>query len=320
MKCKTILVYCFALLVFSTSHTQACEVCGCSLGGFNFGIIPQTENHFFGMKFSRSRFYAEMNHANHEAEYSNDTYFRLDFMGRIAVTDRLQVNVILPYLSNNMEGSLEQSKVVGLGDPIALMNYKLVSQKATAENQWLHNFWAGIGIKAPVGNFNYSQTEQLINPNFQLGTGSWDYLFTGNYIISRNRWGMNMESTYKLNSINSQRYRFGNQFNAHTNLFYTIPNLKFQVIPYGGGYLERGGMHTFEGFQEVNSGGTAFFANTGVQVEGKHILFNVAYQQPLSQQFNSDENVTIRAHGRFSITLLAFIIKDSGKEKLFIMK
>lgn len=317
-----ILIYSTQILLISflvSNKVQACDACGCSLGGFNIGIIPQTENHFAGMKFSRSRFFAEMNHANQSPEYSHDNYYRWDFMGRFALSERLQLNLILPYLYNDMNGSHEATRLNGLGDPLALINYKLISQKATADDQWVHNLWMGTGLKAPLGKFEYSQTSQLVNPNFQLGTGSWDYLFTGNYMVSRNRIGMNMESIYKINSINSQEYRFGNQFNAQANLFYNISTEKIQVIPYTGGYLERGAIHTFEGFQEVNSGGIAVFANAGLQVQGKSLLLNLTYQHPMSQNYNSDKHVTIKAHERFSFTLLAFINKGSAKD-VFQMK
>ncbi|MCH7402201.1 hypothetical protein ACFOUP_18660 [Belliella kenyensis] len=309
-KAKYILLGIFLLI--SSIETYACEACGCALGGFNFGIIPQNEAHFIGIKYSQARFYAEMMHAG-QFEYSNDQYQRLDIMGRIAIRERLQLNIVLPYLYNDMVGSHEKETLRGLGDPMMMLNYKVLDQKGNPMEAWLHNLWVGGGIKAPLADFEFSQTTQLINPNFQLGSGSWDFITMGNYTTMKNRWGLNIEGVYKINTANAIDYRFGNQYNLQGSIFYKPKAEKVLPIPMLGLYHESAGTHTFEGFYQVNSGGSATFAQAGVQVQFSKMMLHANYQLPISQSFNSDDHVHIESKGRFSVNMIAFIGKSNKK-------
>lgn len=306
----------FAILLISLFHlpqqASACDACGCALGGFNFGIIPQNEAHFVGVKYSQAHFYAEMWHAG-QREYSNDRYQRLDIMGRVALRERLQLNVVLPYMYNQMKGSHESETLRGLGDPMLMVNYKVLDQKGNPMESWLHNLWLGGGAKAPLANFEFSQTTQLINPNFQLGSGSWDYLTMANYTTMKNRWGLNVEGVYKINTANSIDYRFGNQYNVQGSVFYKPKAEKILPIPMLGVYHEKAGMHTFEGFYQVNSGGSATFGQAGVQVQFSNMMLHANYQLPINQSFNSDDHVHIESKGRFSVTMIAFIGKVDKK-------
>ncbi|MCC5936154.1 MAG: hypothetical protein JJU34_02620 [Lunatimonas sp.] len=299
------------LIINAQNSAFACDACGCALGGFNFGIIPQNEAHFVGLKYSRAHFYADMMHGG-ELEFSNDLYQRMDFMGRIALKERLQINAILPYMYNRMNGSHEKEQLSGLGDPMAMLNYKLIDQKGNPMDAWLHNLWIGGGIKAPLAHFEYAQSAQLINPNFQLGSGSWDYLALANYTSMKNRWGINLEAVYKVNTANSQNYRFGNQYNTQASVFYMTKKGNTQLIPVAGLYHEHGGQHTFEGFLQGNSGGRLTMAQIGLQVQTGTWMLHGNFQNPLVQDFNSDAHVTIEAKGRFSLTLVKFIGKKSG--------
>lgn len=313
--------YIFSILILIAITNQkviACEACGCALGGFNFGIIPQNEAHFLGVKYSRSSFYAEMTHAG-QREFSNDLYQRLDIMGRIALKERWQLNFVLPYMYNQMDGSHENEALSGFGDPMLLLNYKVLDQKGNPMEKWLHNLWIGGGIKAPLGDFEYSQTSQLINPNFQLGSDSWDYLTMLNFTSMKNRWGVNLEGVYKFNSENSQEYRFGNQYNVQASIFYKPKAEKILPIPLLGIYHENGGKHTFEGFYQVNSGGSATFAQAGLQVQFRNMMLHGNYQFPIQQNFNSDQHVHIEAKGRFSLTFITFIDMTKSKN-VFTLK
>jgi len=42
----------------------------------------------------------------------------------------------------------------------------------------------GGGVKIPTGKYN-STNNGTLNPSFQLGTGSWDYIFVSEYVIKK---------------------------------------------------------------------------------------------------------------------------------------
>jgi hypothetical protein len=308
---KSILLL-FLLLSRLVQTVEACDACGCALGGFNFGIIPQNEAHFIGMKYSTAHFYADMMHGGN-LEYSHDLYQRIDVMGRIALKDRLQLNVVLPYMYNTMNGSHEKEQLKGLGDPMLMLNLKVIDQSGNPMEKWLHNLWLGGGIKAPLAPFEYSKAGDLINPNFQLGSGSFDYLAMVNYTSMRNRFGLNVEAVYKINTLNSQQYRFGNQYNAQANGFYTTKLGNLRVLPLVGVYHEYGGQHTHEGFFQANSGGQSTMAQVGIQGQFGSWMVHSNFQKPIQQAFNSDSHVTIEARNRFSVTFIRFIGTRSEK-------
>lgn len=294
--------------VFSMTETKACDACGCSLGGYSLGFIPQQNSSFVGLRYSRAHFYAEMLHgSNHE--FSEDTYQRVELIWRHVWKNRWQVNVMLPYLYNRMDGNQHDLiKLSGFGDPVFMLNYKVIDQMLVEKN-FRQNLWIGAGVKAPLGKFDAVDRAELINPNFQLGSGSWDALLHLNYIAQVKSFGVNIEATGKINTPNSMDYQFGNQGSVTTNLFHTQLVKGHSIAPYLGTYFEYGEFHRFEGFKEVNTGGRASFANVGLQWQKDRCLFNAQYQLPIWQDFNSDRDVNIESKGRLAFTFIALIGK-----------
>ncbi|EIM78745.1 hypothetical protein A3SI_01706 [Nitritalea halalkaliphila LW7] len=302
----------FILFWLPLTGAKACDACGCALGGFNFGTIPQNDSHFVGIRYAIAQFYAEQRHGR-EISHSYDRYQRVDLMARIALSDRWQLNMVLPYMYNTMEGSHESEQLSGLADPMLMLNYKLLDQKGNPMERWLHNLWFGGGVKAPLAEFRFSRTEELVNPNFQLGSGSWDYVFLLNYTAMRKHFGLHVEAVYKYNTLNSQAYRFGNQYNMQTNLFYKSALGQWQLFPSAGLYHEFGGQHSHEGFLQGNSGGRLTMAQAGVQVQRGNWMMHANGQLPVAQHFFSDAQVEIQAKTRFAFTFVRFIGKKADK-------
>lgn len=289
----------------------ACDACGCSLGGFYFGLIPQTNQHFIGARYGYSRFFAEMNH-NTGIENSLDTYQRWDLMGRFALSDKWQINFVLPYMYNSMKGSKESENIAGLSDPMVITTYKALDEKNTGS--LTHSLWLGTGLKFPLGHYDHGSFENMINPNFQLGSGSLDYLWNANYVLNRRQIGINIESFFKLNTANAEGYRFGNQWNGLISIFYNKNIKQVSLLPYIGTYLESSQRHTADGIYQFNTGGSAAFAHVGSQAQFKNFLLNLNFQVPYSQRFNSDSHVHILSKNRFNLTVLYFIQKKSKSE------
>ncbi|MDP1051393.1 hypothetical protein, partial [Klebsiella quasipneumoniae] len=76
---------------------------------------------------------------------------------------------------------------------------------------------------APTGRFKYdlNSSEEVANPNFQLGTGSTDFLLNAIYTVRYNQWGLNTDLTYKINTKNSNQYQYGNKLTTALTAFYT---------------------------------------------------------------------------------------------------
>ena len=210
----------FLLWMSFVYQTSACDVCGCSLGGYSLGILPQYQTHFIGLKYSYAGFSAAMLHNSEyfDNEFSEDSYQRYELLGRYYLSEKFQVNFSLPYLNNHMDGSHQTVRSSGLGDPSILLYFNPINSGNNLTKTWRHSLLIGGGLKLPLGDFQKEDNGTLINRNFQLGTGSLDYLLSGNYTIRYNNLGVNLESAYRINSKNKDEYRFGNQFNFNSML------------------------------------------------------------------------------------------------------
>lgn len=306
-------IYLFTLLTFWTYRALSCDVCGCRLGGLSYGILPQHYQHLFGVKYSHAAFNAHMDHDSEYSgeEYSNDTYQRIDLMGRISFADRWQVNVQLPYLINQMDGNVQQVSSSGIGDPVVMVYYTPFNT-GTEDNRWKNSLLVGGGVKLPLGDHDKLDDGTIINRNFQMGSGSLDYLLSANYTLSFNNWGMNYEASYKMNTSNSDGYRFGNQFNASAYLFRYLEVGPIGILPFAGAFYENSVQHTDDGIIQVNTGGAATYGTLGSQIYWKQWNLNVEYQIPMHQSYNSDNVATIEAGNRISLTLIYSL---SGKKK-----
>src|SRR6185369_6647312 len=73
--------------------------------------------------------------------------------------------------------------------------------------------------------------------NAQLGTGSLDFLLNGIYNIRVGRTGVITSATYKINTYNSDDYKYGNKFTSNLIGYYDINAKATRISPnIGVGY------------------------------------------------------------------------------------
>jgi hypothetical protein len=209
-----------------------------------------------------------------------------------------------------MEGNLQQAKVDGIGDPNMLVLYNLINTTGDMTRSWQHTLQVGGGLKFPLGDYRAYDGEEILNRNFQPGTGSLDFLFTTNYVLRYNLWGVGIESAYKLNGKNKYDYRFGNQFNAGMNFFYWLGFGNSGLMPMAGLYYERSAVHKEDHYKLDNTGGHILMSNLGLQASVRQLTFNFSYQVPLYQHYNTDQISTIDSGARFwAGVILSFNLK-----------
>ncbi len=299
-KMKNILLLSIGLVILAPK-AYGCDVCGCKLGGYSMGILPQFDNHFIGLRYSHASFNAYIDNRLTEDEFSNDTYRRIDLIGRYSLSSKVQLSFMLPFISNDMDGNVQSVESQGIGDPMVLINYNLWNNADNPGSLWNHSLLVGGGIKLPFGDDDKLDNDELINRNFQLGTGSVDYVFSLNYAVRRQNIGLNLESAYQINGTNDVDYTFGNQFNASLYTFYWWQRPNFVLLPYLGGYFEKAQKHYDGDIEQVNTGGKALFATTGLQLMVGRFMLDARYQAPLYQQFNAEEIVSIESDDRYTV-------------------
>lgn len=308
----------FILGLMVNTSVIACDICGCKLGGFQNGILPQYNSHNIGVRYNYADFKAriEYNSPYDENEYSNDTYHRMDFMGRYVINKKLQVNIIVPYMYNVMRGNTQNIDVSGIGDPVALFYYNPFNTGDKLGKGFKHSLLIGGGMKFPLGDFESVDNGEIANRNFQLGSGSLDYLLSANYTIRYRSYGLNLESSYKMNTRNKSGYIFGNQMNVSSYVFYHFNTSLVSLLPYTGLYYEQSDQHKEGKIIQTNTGGEAYFFTTGAQILRSNWTLSIQFQTPFKQVYNTDQISIISAGNRWTTGLIYNIPFKTEIEKM----
>jgi len=299
-------VFLLITLWFVTISGFTCDVCGCSLSGYSMGILPQFNSSFLGTRYSFAGFYAEVQHGNELSEYSNDTYHRFDLMGRWSVSKKIKLTAMFPVLYNSMNGNVQSLTRSGIGDPVVVVMYQLINDSIKAQK---NSLFIGGGVKSPLGKFTEEDNGILVNPNFQMGSGSVDFLVTLNYLRRINSFTFSNEVVYKINTTNRNKYRFGNQLSWSANVMYFALTKQFKPVFYTGGFIEYANMHKQHNSSVFNTGGLGFYGNIGAQLYYRRMRFNGLFQFPIVQKFNTDNLTSIKASPRFSVDFIFFFGK-----------
>ena len=148
------------------------------------------------------------------------TMEKLSFIGAMPINERWTMLGIVPLLRNNMDmrmrlmsgayRNMTMDEISGLGDISFLAFYTAYTDAPIKPKERLT---VGIGVKTPTGkNDERSANGNLVHAMMQLGSGSWDGLFTLNYMRGFYPWVMQVNAFYHLTTEGDEGYEFGDQF------------------------------------------------------------------------------------------------------------
>ena len=189
---------------------EECDACGCAASGGAMGFSSMLNKQFIGVRFF-SQHYKTNDGLYANSTWQNENYNTTQIWSKIALSNKIEMSVLVPYQSHNRTTTTGNETISGLGDVTVLGMYSVFNKKNENKTK-SHNIKVGTGAKLPTGSFNESNNGS-INPSFQLGTGSWDYLFLAEYTFTINNWGINNMINYNLKTANKKEYKFGNQLN-----------------------------------------------------------------------------------------------------------
>lgn len=297
---KTILILLSIVIMLGTS-ASACDICGCGVGGYYSGMLPQYHKNYIGLRWRFSSFSSDLGHEGEGINaFSKERFQSLELTGRFYPHRRVQILAFVPLSYNVRVAPEETNQLFGLGDVSVIALYNIYNTSFIEEKDLKHNLLAGVGIKAPTGSFKRkdAQGEQL-TPSLQLGTGSVDFLTTAVYTMRYKRWGVNANAIYKINLPNSDTYKFGNQLMVATTAFFLhkVKDSKWGIMPKLGLAFEHANYNLKNGYKRVNTGGNQLIATLGLEVYYKKIQLGVNYQQPTWQALSDG---LVQAGPRFS--------------------
>jgi hypothetical protein len=209
-----------------------CDACGCSANGGSMGFSSVFQNNFVGLRYFNQRYRSKDGIFNN-SPWVTENFNTVQVWARIPITERIQVSALLPYHFHERERSTGNEKIEGLGD-ITVLGMFTVYQTHRDSTVFTHKLLAGGGLKLPTGKFDEDNNKGSVNPGFQVGTGSWDYLLNTEYVIKRKQFGLNTMLSYTFKTENKKLYQFGDQFNYAGTLFYLLEGKQLQFVPQVG--------------------------------------------------------------------------------------
>ncbi len=205
--------------------TFACDICGCGVGNSYIGLLPDFNKTIMGFRY---RFNSLRTHIGAGGAISylttDETYRTIEVWGGWNIGKKFRLMTSIPFNFNEKVNQGDVNRKKGLGDISVSGYYELFNKKQSVLTSKLlaQSLWIGGGFKLPTGEYTSAdKSEGADNSNlFQLGTGSVDFTANLMYDIRLQDAGLNINSSYKLNSANKYDYRYGNKFSLSAQAYY----------------------------------------------------------------------------------------------------
>jgi hypothetical protein len=257
----------FVLLFFSTSLILACPYCGCGNSNFQIGVLPTYSNAFFGIRYTYTHFKTDSG-----SQFSRDYFHTTEIWGGYKI-GKFQMMAFVPYISIHKLSDDGDINTRGLGDITFLSNYQLFSKTkpgSETEKSYTNTLWVGGGIKFHTGQslVNVNDPAFTVGDFSQLpGTGSTDYLLNINHNLVLGNNGLVTNLAYRINTVNEQRFQYGNRIYATVNYFHSFSSGAFTIRPTLGLNFVKNGTNRYEGSDVVGSSGYILVGMAGVNLQ-----------------------------------------------------
>ncbi|SRR5690606_23906412 len=290
-KMKKLLITLSLIIAFQSS--QACDICGCGVGGNYIGLLPDFTKRFVGLRYQFNRLTTQLDiNGNRTALSTDEKYQTMELWGAWNIGQKWRVLALVPYNFNEKytEGSDLLRKKNGIGDITLNGYYKLFDQSnPTANNKLVvQSLWVGMGVKLPTGAYDVAEQQNATatNPNmFQLGTGSLDFIPSLMYDVRIQDFGINANASYKINTENKDDYRYGNKIAANASAYYKIAlGANSRLAPYAGISFESQQKDHAMGFKVEETGGHILNASMGLEANFNRISVGASFQTPIQQE------------------------------------
>ncbi len=279
------------LLCFITPSSWACDICGCGAGNAYIGILPEFSSKIIGVRYRANALETHLGPGGTRSYLTTqEHYHTAELWGGWTWKDKFRVMATLPVGFNSKLNAEGRSAKSGLGDAGIQAYYRLLHHKNTlgVSNAGLlvQDLWIGGGVKLPTGKYETADRDLSGKSAnlFQLGTGSFDFLFTLMYDLRFQNAGLNISGNYKGNTSNKYDYTYGNKGSGSAQLYYKFRIKQSATIaPNAGLSYEHSAPDLDNGYKVFTSGGYILFGTIGTELLYKNIALGGNFQPVLSQ-------------------------------------
>lgn len=273
----------FIAIIMGLSYTSvnACDICGLGTSNYNPFLFPHLSKNYISLNYLHRQY-----HIHSDEGLVKETINTILVSTQFSITPKLQLVAMAPYQLNNQQNWYGTNNTKGPGDITLQANYRLWNHQARSNTQTVV---IGGGVKLPTGNYSAVKSDAIEDKNFQLGTGSIDYLLNASYRLSYRKWVFSAVSSYKYNTQNKDNYRYGDMLTAGATAVYRKELKRFSLAPYVQVMNETQMKDANNHFLQDHSGGNALFTGGGIDINTKKIAVGFNYQFAAYQNLSKGE-------------------------------
>jgi hypothetical protein len=285
-----------AMFFISATPLLACEICGANFTSQNPYLFSHQSRSYIGLSFQHSHY-----NLYNEGVLNKQQSSSFSLLTQFAISKRINLLAVFPFQSNTITSTSTVSKTTGISDVSVLLNYNAL-QKSTGK--LTHFLSIGGGLKLPTGKYRSPKEEQAGDQNYQLGTGSFDFLLSCSYRLTLGNFSFNALSSYTYTNTNKDGYRYGDVLTTAATTVYSIKKQTIVLSPYVQLINEHHYMDAVKKILQDHSEGSILTAASGVDVSKDKITFGLSYHIPLQQNLMKGElEANPKIAARISFTL-----------------
>ena len=274
-----------------------CDACGCSASGGGMGFNSILNQNFVGIRYMNQS-YSSRDGLFNNSPWIDENFNTVQVWARIPITEKIQVSALVPYHFHNRKLSTGKQNIDGLGD-ITVLGFYTIYQTKKDSAVFTNQLQLGGGLKAPTGKYD-AENKGSVNPSFQVGTGSWDYILAVEHTIKRKNLGLNSMLNYTFKTENQDHYQFGNQLSYGTAVFYEFEKESFKIVPQAGIAGETYATNKIYGEDIRDTKGDILFGKVGIEAGKDRFSVGVNAMLPISQNLTGGR---VEANYRWSVNL-----------------
>lgn len=228
-----------------------------------------------------------------------ESYKIVELRGRYFIHPRVEINAIVPFVSNKQKVMGEEAQVNGFGDISLFVGWHALQK--TEKVKVRQRLIVGAGIKIPTGrsNFLYDDGDR-ISVMLQAGTGSVDGFAFLTYTAAKDNWRWGATALGKYNGANKYDERVRPSTVNSAFAAYLFRSCSWVILPQVQVYEEytrglQNGVALMEG-----TGMNMVLAGPGVDAYWKKFGISLGAQLPVYQK--TDE-MNMKTSGRLMVGL-----------------